>query len=474
MVCQPCFQVCDRCDLHHFKYDRIKVSFGSGEIQIRKGIVNKKQAVVLEDKPFPLKRYYMLYAGVGGIVFYAMLFSFFINAERDALYNQYIQNLLEKADVFYRDIDRDLLQKHHVTLDSIAEEGGALKQDFRHKVEKLIKTDFSFAKVKLFSHSGIVLYDYKDASKEGSLYNAVQGEGFQTALQGGTFSKLEDDGDKRFMELYLPTHVKGATEVGGVLEIYEDVSRFEAHVDTALEQALFIPTLIFIAFNILLFVIVLKADKVISANTSLLINVRQQMEKYLSKSATQAIYSAVTEEKELFRGEMQTIVTFFSDIRGFTSYSENKEPEVVVREINQLFELQAEIIHAHHGVIDKFVGDEIMALFPADRVEEAVKASLDINQAIAEHKEIHFEVGIGVHTGEALVGSIGTHERRDYTAIGNTVNTGARFCGAAKGGQVIISDVVFAQLDEATQQLFGLSEPLQLKGKQESIVTYAA
>ena len=339
---------------------------------------------------------------------------------------------------------------------------------------ELIETDFSFAKVKVFSHSGVVLYDHKDAAKEGGLYNAVQGEGFQTALRGETFSKLEDDNGKRFMELYLPTKARNAAEVGGVLEIYEDVSRFENQVDVALQQALFIPTLIFIGFNILLFVIVFKADAVISANTNLLINVRKQMEKYMSSSATEAIYSAVSQEKELFRGEMQTVVTFFSDIRGFTSYSENQEPEVVVSEINRLFELQAEIIHEHHGVIDKFVGDEIMALFPAKQVDQAVQASLKINQAIAEHQEIHFEVGIGVHTGEALVGSIGTHDRRDYTAIGNTVNTGARFCGAAKGGELIISDAVFVQLPKDMQPLFTLSEPLQLKGKKESIMTYAA
>ncbi|MDX8382645.1 MAG: adenylate/guanylate cyclase domain-containing protein [Ghiorsea sp.] len=428
----------------------------------------------ISDKPFPLKRYYILYAGIGGLLFYAMLFSFFANAERHALYSQYIQNLLEKADTFYRDVDKDVLKKNQATFDSIASNDGHLKQLFRDKVESLIKTDFSFAKVKVFSSSGVVLYNHKDAANEGTLYDAVQGDGFQAALRGDTFSKLVDDNDKRFMELYLPTHENNATEVGGVLEIYEDVSRFEDRVDEALEQALFIPTLIFIGFNILLFIIIFKADAVISSNTNLLINVRKQMEKYMSSSATEAIYSAVSQEKELFRGEMQTIVTFFSDIRGFTSYSENQEPEVVVSEINRLFELQAEIIHEHHGVIDKFVGDEIMARFPADHAADAVQARLKINQAIAEHEVIHFEVGIGVHTGEALVGSIGTHDRRDYTAIGNTVNTGARFCGAAKGGELIISDVVFAQLPDDVQKVFVLSEPLQLKGKKESIVTYSA
>jgi len=81
-------------------------------------------------------------------------------------------------------------------------------------------------------------------------------------------------------------------------------------------------------------------------------------------------------------------------------------------------------------------------------------------------------VGVGVHYGEALLGSIGTEDRRDYTVIGNIVNTGARFCGAAKGGTVIISEVVYQQLDDKLQQRFTLSEPLKLKGKEEAITTY--
>ncbi len=435
--------------------------------------MRKKKEYVFNDKPFPLKRYYILYAGIGGIVFYAILFSLFIHAERQALHNQYIENLLEKANAFYRDVNRDVLLRNSASFDSISFENKALKQEFRDKVESLIATDFTFAKVKIFSRSGTVLYDHKDQSNEGTEYDAVQGEGFQAALANGTFSKLEEKEDgSRFMEVYLPTHAANSEEVVGVLEVYEDVTRFEEMVFAALEQALFIPTLIFMTFNILLLVIVLKADGVITTNTRLLITVREQMEKYISRSASQAIYNSVTEKTELFRGEMQTVVAFFSDIRGFTSYSEQEDPEVVVRNLNKLFELQADIIHAHHGVIDKFVGDEIMAIFPAEQVAEAVKASMDINTAIENDDSIHFKVGVGVHMGEALVGSIGTHERRDYTAIGNTINTAARFCSAADGGKLVISEAVYQQLDSDMQQRFALSEPLQLKGKKESIITY--
>ncbi|HIP06417.1 MAG TPA: adenylate/guanylate cyclase domain-containing protein [Mariprofundaceae bacterium] len=435
--------------------------------------MSKTPTMGIQDKPFPLKRYYILYAGIGGIVFYAMLFSFFIHAERQALHQQYIYHLVEKANSFYREINRDILEENHASFESISHENDDFKQMFRAKIESLVKTDFGFAKVKVFNRTGMVLYDYENKANEGLLYNGVQGEGFQAALANKTFSKEEDEPDgRRFIEVYLPAHAANSNEVVGVLEVYEDVSRFESIVIDALQEALVIPTLIFLAFNMMLLVLVFKADAVITSNTMFLISVRQQMEKYLSRSTTEAIYSSVTEQKELFKGEMQDVVIFFSDIRGFTSYSEREKPEVVVENLNKLFELQAGIIHQHHGVIDKFIGDEIMAIFPKDASQGAVQAGLEIQQEIQASQDVNFDVGVGVHYGEALLGSIGTEDRRDYTVIGNIVNTGARFCGAAKGGTVIISEVVYQQLDDKLKQHFKPSEPLKLKGKNEVIVTY--
>ncbi len=424
----------------------------------------------MNNKPFPLKRYYILYAGIGGIVFYAMLFSFFIHAERHALHQQYIKNLVEKGSTFYRDVYRDVLEENHSSFETIKSDD--VRHKLRDKMEELITTDFGFAKVNVFNRKGVILYDYENQTNEGDLYDDIGGEGFQLALQGKTFSKQEEEDGKRFIEVYIPAFDLDTKQVVGVMEIYEDVTRFEDMVYEALKEALVIPTLIFLLFNIMLFWIVFKADKVITMNTCLLIKVREHMEKYLSKSTTEAIYNSVTEETELFKGEIQDIVIFFSDIRGFTSYSEHEKPEVVVENLNKLFELQADIIHKYDGVIDKFVGDEIMAMFPKDKSQYAVQAGLEIQQAIKDSQDVNFDVGVGVHYGEALLGSIGTHDRRDYTVIGNIVNTGARFCGAAKGGEVIISDVVYQQLDKQYQKYFTLSEPLKLKGKQETIVTY--
>lgn len=274
------------------------------------------------------------------------------------------------------------------------------------------------------------------------------------------------------MEVYLP--IQNGDTIVGILELYEDVTRFENQVYVALKKALIVPTIIFIAFNLVLFVIIVKADRIINSHTNLLISIRRNMEKYLSRSATDAIYNAVTLKQELFRGEKKELVIFFSDIRGFTNYSERHAPEIVVQELNNLFEIQARLIHEQGGVIDKFIGDEIMAIFPVQNAAAATLTALNIVKAVQSDPAIIFKVGISVHEGEAVVGSIGTQDRRDYTAIGNTINTGARLCGACKPGEVIISSAIYSRLPPAISRRFSLNQVLTLKGKTEFITTYSS
>ncbi len=426
------------------------------------------------DQPFPLKRYYLVYAGIGGIIFYSILFSLFVRAERQALYDQYVQYLIEKASALYQDVDRDYLKVRKITFQDINAANDQARLELRKEIDEIIKTDFTLANVKIFNRSGRVLYDYTERANEGKPYQSMHESGFKNALNGIPSSKIEQGkGGEKFMEVYLPIYAIDTHSVVGILELYEDVSRFEKRVYQALKQALIVPTIIFFIFNFVLFLIVSKADRIITKNTELLTGIRRNMEKYISPSATKAIYNAVTLKKELFQGERQDIIILFSDIRGFTRYSETTEPEGVVRRLNEVFELQAEIINDKGGIIDKFVGDEIMAIFPADRAAFATRAAIDIVREIRQRQDISFEVGIGIHAGDAVVGSIGTKNRRDYTAIGNTVNTGARLCNACLPGEVIISSRVFEQLSDEGRIGFSPQRKLKLKGKAESIKTYS-
>jgi adenylate cyclase len=146
------------------------------------------------------------------------------------------------------------------------------------------------------------------------------------------------------------------------------------------------------------------------------------------------------------------ISVLFSDIRGFTTLSETSPPEEVVALLNRHFSRQVEVIFRHGGTLDKFIGDAIMAFWGAptaypDHAERAVAAALDMSAALEELRSelgalgATMDIGVGVHTGRAVVGCIGSTDRLDYTAIGDTVNLASRIEGLTKGvARILVSE----------------------------------
>ena len=178
------------------------------------------------------------------------------------------------------------------------------------------------------------------------------------------------------------------------------------------------------------------------------------------------VVKQLLENPDSFRlgGVNQTITVLFADIRGFTSLSERENPERVVRLLNRYFTAMTEIIFEHGGTLDKYIGDGLMALFgaPTATPNDAINAA---KAAVAMQRKINslngelvaeglspVTVGIGLHTGEAVVGYIGSEKRSEYTAIGDTVNLAARLEANARGGQILLS--------EATARAIGSAFPL--------------
>ena len=155
-------------------------------------------------------------------------------------------------------------------------------------------------------------------------------------------------------------------------------------------------------------------------------------------------------------GVNQTVTVLFADIRGFTSISENEKPEKMVSLLNRYFSVMSEIIFSHGGTLDKYIGDGLMAIFGAPTVGEedalnAVKAAVTMQKRLATlNEELRAEgynqisVGIGLHTGDALIGYIGSDKRSEYTAIGDTVNLASRLESNAEGGQILMSEATAA------------------------------
>ncbi|WP_272902054.1 adenylate/guanylate cyclase domain-containing protein [Candidatus Reidiella endopervernicosa] len=152
------------------------------------------------------------------------------------------------------------------------------------------------------------------------------------------------------------------------------------------------------------------------------------------------------------RGEKREVTVLFSDIRGFTTLSEQSTPEQIVALLNDYFSRQVKVIFHHGGTVDKFIGDAIMAFWGApvddpDQAVHAVTAALEMSEALLAFREslgesgTEFDIGIGIHTGPAVVGFIGSENRLDYTAIGDTVNLASRIEGQTKGRcRVLVSE----------------------------------
>lgn len=177
--------------------------------------------------------------------------------------------------------------------------------------------------------------------------------------------------------------------------------------------------------------------------------------------------------------ESREISVLFSDIRGFTTLSENHPPEYIVNLLNRYFTLQVEVIFRHGGTLDKFIGDCIMAFWGApvhdqDHAKHAVAAALEMSHILEEfRREIpelgeHFDVGIGIHTGPAVVGFIGSQARLDYTVIGDTVNLASRIEGLTKGvSRVLISDSTRAACSDTFDYISHGSH--SVKGREQAV-----
>lgn len=180
--------------------------------------------------------------------------------------------------------------------------------------------------------------------------------------------------------------------------------------------------------------------------------------------------------------QAREISILFSDIRGFTTLSERSTPEQVVTLLNDYFSRQVDVVFRTQGTLDKFIGDAIMAFWgaPADDAQHAihaVEAALTMVDVLVQFKTDlgapgeHFDVGIGVHTGPAVVGFIGSHDRLDYTAIGDSVNLASRIESSTKGiARILVSEFTAQACGDAFD--FIDHGVVHVKGREQGVRLY--
>lgn len=208
--------------------------------------------------------------------------------------------------------------------------------------------------------------------------------------------------------------------------------------------------------------------------------VREKVGRLLSPELVEEVVNGRIELKK--GGELRRATVMFADVRDFTTYSEQMPPQKVVGDINDYFELMVDVIFEYEGTLDKFIGDEIMAIWGApisrdNDPERAVRCAIamqheieQFNEERRERGEVTFDIGIGLNTGEVVAGYTGSTKRMNYTVMGDEVNTANRICASAGPGEIYIGENTYAEVGHLLE--FEQLPPTELKGKAEQVEIY--
>lgn len=212
--------------------------------------------------------------------------------------------------------------------------------------------------------------------------------------------------------------------------------------------------------------------------------IKNTFERYMSKQLADDLLNRQDELK--LGGDEKLVSILFSDLRGFTTISENLTAPEVVELLNNYFDQMISIVEENQGMVDKFIGDALMALFGAplpmgNDAYHAVKCALEMQGALEslnaereKNNETHLEMGIGVNTGKVVAGNIGSHSRMEYTVIGDNVNLSSRLEGMTKqyGCPVLISQQTFDALNG--EVICRPVDIVRVKGKSQGVRVYEA
>jgi len=204
------------------------------------------------------------------------------------------------------------------------------------------------------------------------------------------------------------------------------------------------------------------------------LNERLKLTKFVSQATLQQVVSG---SELALGGEKCQLTVLFCDIRGFTTYAEQHDPQDVIKVLNLYMQRQAGIILRAGGDVDQFVGDEILGVFRSETMaEDAVRAALDIRAAVNGlniSQELNIHVGIGIHTGLMIEGNIGAQgdiERLQRTVIGDAVNVGSRICDVAFPDEILLSQATYDLV--RAKSWVGTARTVQVKGKSQPLTVY--
>jgi class 3 adenylate cyclase len=216
-------------------------------------------------------------------------------------------------------------------------------------------------------------------------------------------------------------------------------------------------------------------DEVESRNALL----RQLLDRYVAEDVADVILTDPQRHLTLF-GETRVVTVLFADIRGFVAYTEQHTGPEVIRTLNHIFSAVSKVVFANKGTFDKYLGDGLMAFYGApvageDDAQRAVATAVEMQQLFAklrENPDIDLDglgLGIGLHSGEAIVGNVGSEQVMDYTVVGDVVNVAKRLQDVAQSGQILFSLETYQQLKGVEAKKL---KPVKLPGREERVTPY--
>ena len=205
------------------------------------------------------------------------------------------------------------------------------------------------------------------------------------------------------------------------------------------------------------------------------LNERFHLQKFVSGGTMLAIRDSAGGIR--LGGQRRRATMLFSDIRGYTAFAERVDPEVVVEMLNLYFQHQAEIVQRHGGDVDKYVGDQLLAVFQGeDMVGDAVRAAIRIQEQTSElsreHPEWELALGIGINVGDVVMGAMGSTDRMDYTVLGDNVNLAARLCSHAGAGRILLSEGAREAVEGCPEFTTSSLPPIAVKGKRAPVPVF--
>jgi len=216
-------------------------------------------------------------------------------------------------------------------------------------------------------------------------------------------------------------------------------------------------------------------DEVQSRNRLL----RQVLDRFMAEDVTDIILTDPERYLQL-GGDLRHVTVLFADIRAFSSYTEKRPPAMVIKTLNRIFQELSQVIFTYHGTFDKYLGDGLMAFYGApvagdDDEQRAVDSAVEMQRRFRELCRIDAEamqelgLGIGLHSGEAVVGNIGSDKVMDYTVIGDVVVVAKRLQENAESGQILVSDATYKRVQGVKARRL---EPVRVKGREEDVLAH--